>query len=163
MKNLKDIITEKLRIGKDIKIYKYIADIKGNNSKETSVWILYSPIFTKPTAKPKFYKGTFNKHGENQFSVCGPYITSGKQNICLVADFEKGIQYDDNSLIAATKLNHGYVFVARVKDYLMELANPDNMFKIKTKFGNPSYVGKFKNDIDPDIKTYLEQNIIQDI
>lgn len=156
MKNLTNFIAEKLHLSSS-KGYLKLADINPDNNKERTVWMLYSPLYSR--SKPKFYKGTYNQHNNNEFTINGPYL-KGMSRICLIGDFKKGINYDDNSIIAGTKLSHGYLFIARDAEYLEKLTNKIEMMYLQLEFNSPKYDKKSKDEVDTAIKEYIEEKIL---
>lgn len=153
MKSLKDIIQERLHINKDVSGQSYtpIENLENESldSKRTC-WIAYSPMNSK--GKAQFYRGTFNSNTKEKgksFHISGPYINRNKSNmVCLMADFEKNIQYDEKTIIAGTILSHGYMFVATDKECLNKFNDKNFIMNIKSKYKT-----------DKELKQYLDENI----
>ena len=148
MKNLKDIIQERLHINKDIsgQLYTPIENLENESldSKRTC-WIAYSPMNSK--GKAQFYRGTFNtKEKGKSFHISGPYIKN--PHICLMADFKKNIQYDEKTIIAGTILSHGYIFISKDKECLDKFNDKNFIMNIKSKYKS-----------DKELKKYLDENI----
>ena len=150
MKALDRYILEKFQITKDSKI-PIMKNVDMANKKFNSAYLAYSPVSSK--GKPQIYRAglAFHKDNSEWLSVAGPYIHKPKE-VCLLCELEKGIHYDDNTIVAGVIAYPGYMFIAHRKEDLEQFN--DKEFLAELKRNNP-----YDKKDNKQLKTYLDEHL----